>query len=128
MILDITSVTAQASALVVWPLIEQKLELIAIPLSVFLISCGWWENFVCKESPVPFLSHYGQKIKKFENGRYLAYIFISLWKCLLFFSSALVIIYLREGNVDFVFSNLSEAFMDHTINITEVSLYSILSV
>lgn len=120
MTLDLTSIAAQATPLVTWLVVEKDVSKFTIPLSVILISFGWWENFVYKESPIPFLSELASKIKKFENSRYFIYIFLSLWKCLLFFTTTVLILYLKEGDVEFLFSNLSNAFMDHAINITEV--------
>lgn len=120
LILDITSIIAQGTALVAWPLIERDINLFTIPLSLVLISFGWWENFVSDDSPIPAIAKFGKKVNKFENSRYFSYIFISAWKCALFFFSVLVIIHIREGSTDFLFSNFQDAFMDHTINITEV--------
>lgn len=109
--------------MVIWPLVEKDVNLFTIPLSLLLISAGWWENFVSDDSPIPALAKFGRKVNKFENSRYFAYIFISVWKCVLFLGSVVVILYIREGNYDFLFSNFKDAFMDHTINITEVCIF-----
>jgi hypothetical protein len=47
-IVDLAALAAQATGFVVWPLLEgrEKPELWLIPLTVILISCGWWENYV----------------------------------------------------------------------------------
>lgn len=123
MILDALSVIAQSTALVAWPLISNDWSsLFLIPLCIVLISFGWWENYLSKDSPIPFISFIGKKKKQYPNSRYFAYVFITIWKCLLFFCSMLVIVYLRENRVDFLFDDLYDAFQDHKINITEVSI------
>lgn len=122
MILDALSVIAQATALVAWPLISNDWSLFHIPLCIVLISFGWWENYLSEDSPIPFISHIGKTRKQYPNSRYFAYVFITVWKCLLFFCSMLVIVYLKEGTVQFLFDELYNAFQDHAINITEVSI------
>lgn len=120
MLLDALSIIAQATALVAWPLIANDWTLFTIPLCIILISFGWWENFLSEDSPIPLIRSIAIAKKHYPNSRYFAYIFITIWKCLLFVSSMAVIIYLREDRVDFVFNLLPEAFQDHPINITEV--------
>lgn len=122
MFLDALSIIAQATALVAWPLISNDWSLFTIPLCILLISFGWWENYLSEDSPIPFISSFGKKNKQYPNSRYFAYIFITIWKCLLFFCSMLVIIYSKEGRVEFLFDEIYEAFEDHNINITEVSI------
>lgn len=46
--LDVFAVSAQATAFVLWPLSEQKTSLYMIPVACFLVSLGWWENYVDK--------------------------------------------------------------------------------
>lgn len=46
LMLDILSVSAQATAFVVWPLMDGKPILWCIPVTCVLISVGWWENFI----------------------------------------------------------------------------------
>lgn len=121
MILDALSIIAQATSLVAWPLIAGDWSLFTVPLSIVLISFGWWENYLSEDSPIPFISSIGRDKKQYPNSRYFAYVFLTVWKCLLFFCSVLVIIYLKEGRVQFLFDELNDAFQDHSINITEVS-------
>lgn len=121
MILDALSIIAQATALVAWPLIENDWSLFTIPLCIILISFGWWENYLSDDSPIPFVSNIAQNKKQYPNSRYFAYTFITIWKCLLFLGSMILIVYLRENRVQFLFDNFYDAFQDHEINITEVS-------
>lgn len=46
LILDVIAISAQATAFVVWPLLDGTPTLWCIPLACLLISLGWWENFV----------------------------------------------------------------------------------
>lgn len=49
---DILALTAQLSAFVVWPLLTNDPIFWLIPVSLFLISAGWWENFLSETSAV----------------------------------------------------------------------------
>lgn len=120
MTLDFVSILAQASSFVVWPLIENKSSLWLIPISVLLISIGWWENFVSENSPNNFIKNIGINKKTFNNHRYFSYLFISLWKCVIFFVTALIIIFIKEDSVEFMFDLFVKGFEEHKIHITEV--------
>ncbi|KAF5272147.1 hypothetical protein FQA39_LY01229 [Lamprigera yunnana] len=117
--LDILCIFAQASAFIVWPMIENKPTLWLIPLAVFLISCGWWENYVSEGSPIKFLDRLAKSKKTFENSRYFVYIFLSIWKCIVFLVSTIIIIYVKEKSVLFLFTDFVDAFKQHPINVTE---------
>ncbi|KAK4876419.1 hypothetical protein RN001_012841 [Aquatica leii] len=118
--LDILSILAQATSFIVWPMIENKPVMWLIPLSVLFISCGWWENYVSEDSPVSFIKLLGKAKKSFENSRYFIYIFVSMWKCLVFFITTIIIIYVKEKSVSFLFDEFSTAFRQHIINVTEI--------
>ncbi|XP_031352113.1 chitin synthase chs-2-like isoform X2 [Photinus pyralis] len=117
---DVISIIAQGSALVIWPMIEKEPTMWMIPITVLLISAGWWENFVSEGSPIKFIKKLGKSKKKFNNSRYFLYSFISIWKCILFFVTTIAIISVREGSVDFMFENFADAFSSHAINATEI--------
>nr|KAH9640257.1 hypothetical protein HF086_013456 [Spodoptera exigua] len=46
MVLDVLAISAQATAFVVWPLLNGNSVLWTIPVACVFISLGWWENFV----------------------------------------------------------------------------------
>lgn len=51
--MDVIAVGAQTTGFVLWPLLEKQrdpFELMIIPITLFLVSCGWWENYVTKYS------------------------------------------------------------------------------
>lgn len=52
-VMDVIALSAQATGFVLWPLLEKErnpAELIIIPITLFLVSCGYWENYVTKNS------------------------------------------------------------------------------
>lgn len=91
-----------------------------MPISLLLISCGWWENFVSESSPITIIKNLGKANSTFENKRYFTYIFISMWKAGVFFLTTLIVFWAREGNVSFLFDLFEEAFQSHEVTITEV--------
>lgn len=121
-IFDLLAIAAQATGFVAWPIIENKPHLWLIPVSIFLISIGWWENYISKHSPIPFIKALGKIKVDLEESRYFTYVFVSIWKCICFFLAMLVILLIREGEVSFLFANFYEGFLPHPINIIEVSI------
>lgn len=119
-IIDLIAIGAQATGFVVWPIVEKKPDLWTIPLTIFLISLGWWENYISKYSPVPFFKKLGKMKESFDQTRYFSYMFISTWKILCFFITMLFIILAREGEVGFFFTEFSEGFGSHPITVVEV--------
>lgn len=52
-LVDIAALAAQATSFVLWPLLENsKHSLWLIPVALFLVSCGWWENYVSTQSRI----------------------------------------------------------------------------
>jgi chitin synthase len=74
------AIAAQATGFVVWPIIEQRADLWIIPIAIFLVSLGWWENYISKYSPIPFVKKLGKIKESLEQSRYFTYMFISRWK------------------------------------------------
>lgn len=121
MLLDVLAIVAQATSFVVWPLTEKKLVLYTIPVAVILISVGWWENFVSEKSPVPFISNLGKIKREFNNKTYFSYAFVAPMKCITFFLTAVVIIWIQEGNLHVMFDHFFNIFDSHNITVKEVS-------
>lgn len=123
-VVDALAVLAQASSFIIWPLIEDKPILYMIPVSVILISVGWWENFVSEKAPLEFIRDLAKQKRegssKKKNRVYFLYMFISPLKCILFLTATILIFYLRENSVDFLFDNFDIAFRNHNINISEI--------
>ncbi|XP_063921349.1 chitin synthase chs-2-like [Zophobas morio] len=120
MTLDIVSIVAQASSFVIWPLVEDNVTLYMIPVSVILISLGWWENFVSDSSQLPFIKQLAKNKEEFKTETYFIYTIIAPLKCIFFFCTALVIFQIREDDVSFLFDSFGEAFSDRTLNATPI--------
>lgn len=122
MIMDLVAISAQATGFIVWPIIENRADLWIIPVTIFLISLGWWENYISKHSPLPFIKKLGKIRDSFDKTRYFNYMFISIWKILCFFLTILFVLLIREGEVAFFFTEFSESFNVHPITVLEVRL------
>ncbi|KAJ8974097.1 hypothetical protein NQ317_011616 [Molorchus minor] len=119
-IVDLIAIAAQATGFIVWPIIERRADLWIIPIAILLVSLGWWENYISKHSPLPFIKKLGKIKDQFDQTRYFTYMFISTWKMLCFFITMLFIVLAREGELGFVFTEFSEGFNAHPITILEI--------
>ncbi|KAK4009038.1 hypothetical protein OUZ56_014179 [Daphnia magna] len=70
-----------------------------LPLSLFLISLGWWENHVDKDAPIGFIKSLGRIKEKMKKTRHFIQMFVSLWKLLVFLCTMLILtsVVLPEG-------------------------------
>nr|QAX32942.1 chitin synthase II [Diabrotica virgifera virgifera] len=118
--LDIAAIVIQASALVVWPLVENRKILYIIPIALSLISVGWWENFLSEKTPIPWVKKFAKAKKQFKTDVYFTYALITPIKCLIFLLSAVTIIWIREGDVGFLFDKFGDAFSSHSFNVTQI--------
>ncbi|CAH1104222.1 unnamed protein product [Psylliodes chrysocephalus] len=118
--LDIAAIAMQVTALLAWPIVEQKPILYVIPVSLCLISIGWWENFASEKSIFPWIGKLAKDKKEFKNDFYFMYAIITPIKCLIFFVTVLVITWTREGDVTFMFDRFWDAFNDHSYNVTQI--------
>lgn len=50
--MDIIAVGSQATGFFLWPLLhpEKQMNNLVIPIAVFCISCGYWENYTTKHT------------------------------------------------------------------------------
>lgn len=119
-IIDLIAISAQATGFIVWPIMEGRPDLWIIPVSIFLVSLGWWENYISKHSPLPFIKKLGKIRDQFDQTRYFTYMFLSMWKIICFFITILFVILAREGEVGFFFTEFSEGWAAHPITILEV--------
>lgn len=91
-----------------------------VPVAIFLISAGWWENFVDRRSPWGFIRELGRIKERQKRSRYFTYAFISIWKIILFFCSTLLFLHLNSINVGLLFSQFTNAFNGHPLNVTQI--------
>lgn len=137
-IADILAIIAQISAFFIWPWkhyqdnynqfasnkVQQQheLERILIPLSIFLASFGWWENYVNSKSNFSLIRYLANIKESMRRTRYFTYIFVSIWKITLIFGTMLAVRYMIDGQVKPIFSNFRQAFNSHKIHISKVKL------
>lgn len=119
-IVDIAAIAAQVTGFVVWPLLENRPVLWVIPIAAFMTSCGWWENYVSPQSPFSFVRGLGKIKEELRVTRYFSYIFLSIWKVMIFFCSVLLIWWIQGENVANFFSLFGPGFGPHKIVVEEV--------
>ena len=93
-VLDCFSILLQASALVVWPIIEisKNSEYVgsttlgwSIPTSLFLISLGWWQNYATEKGKLPFNNFLWNRKDKGKDCKDKLQLICSLFKCAIVF-------------------------------------------
>lgn len=126
--MDLLALACQLTGFFVWPIIEygksnngegKNAYIWGIPFAILLTSFGWWENYVDRHSKVSIIKYFGGIKERLWKTRYFCYIFISLWKCLIFFGTMLICMGFRLGEIGPMFE-LGNAFSSHKINFTEV--------
>lgn len=86
---DVLAILVQASVLLLWPIKDAVLgevtqETWSIPVSLILISCGYWENYVNKYTVLGPLGSKLRELKKLTRRmRVKIYIGVSIWKIVL---------------------------------------------
>lgn len=122
---DIFALICQATGFFVWPLIAMweddtvAWQVWLIPVAVILTSFGWWENYVDSKSNFRIMKHLGKIKDRMRKTRYFMYIFVSVLKCLIFFTVMVVAMGVRLDFDYDTFFDLSNAFGVHYINVTE---------
>ncbi|XP_043252423.1 chitin synthase chs-2 [Colletes gigas] len=120
-LIDIAALAAQGTSFVLWPLLDSsRPSLWLIPPALFLVSCGWWENYVSMQSPFGFVRSLGRVKKELRVTRYFTYIFMSAWKIVAFFISTLLILHVKGETVGHLFTMLKSAFGNHQIMVSVV--------
>nr|QIJ96688.1 chitin synthase B [Glyphodes pyloalis] len=122
LILDILAVSAQATAFVVWPLLQGEPILWTIPVATILISLGWWENFIGngdKNTPGIVLAIITFR-KELKTKRYYISRYLSLWKIFVFMICILASLYVQGDDPLSFFTLTTEAFNDRTYTAYEV--------
>lgn len=67
-----------------------------------------------------FVKYLGKIKEKMKSTRYFTYIFVSVWKVMVFFTSMLLIELLTVGKMDNIFLFFQPGFGDHKVNLTEI--------
>ncbi|XP_076028581.1 hyaluronan synthase-like protein kkv [Oratosquilla oratoria] len=133
--MDVIALAAQGTGFVLWPIVEyakQKTspnsnsidpqdmwKICLIPLAVLLTSFGWWENYVDMNARISFIKYLGGiKDRLYRRHRYATYLFVGVWKILIFFSVMLLSMYSRLDDFKKMFE-LGKAFGEFKLNVTE---------
>lgn len=143
----LTALVLQVVALLAWPLVlflhntynftplhglltprDETAWLWILPLSGALISLGFWENFITENSNIKLLRTLGRIKSLSVVNKNAVYLYVSVWKCLLYFAMLLLIqafaaLY-HEGNIKaswrtvaLLFTSFREAFSSHKIDL-----------
>jgi chitin synthase len=121
--MDLVAIGGQATGFFIWPIVEIGKENYAtwtIPLAIFLVSAGWWENYVDRRSPLAPIKQLGKIKDRLKRTRYFVYSFISVWKMMLFFSAMLLFLHLNGTPIAPLFARFREGFATHEINVTRI--------
>lgn len=122
--LDIVAFVAQCAASIYYVTVAVKhhgsdMNLWATPLSLLLISCTWWENFVNYNSIV--FSRFKTTIENVNESRDFIYIFIPVWKIILIFASFLLYSFVVEKDIKMeILFNFPEYFKSEPYDIIVV--------
>ncbi|CAB3381251.1 Hypothetical predicted protein [Cloeon dipterum] len=122
---DLLALAAQVTGLVVWPLVEHGgngNSLWFIPLGLFLVSFGWWENFVSKHAALGVMRHIAQIKERAKKWRYFTYLFISVWKMIVLFITMIIVWTVHTNDANKLFAGFMDGFTNHAINATEVEM------
>jgi len=123
-LMDLIAIGGQATGFIIWPVVESSKRddnwVFLIPLSTFLVSAGWWENYVDRRSPLAPIKQLGKVKDRLKKTRYFVYSFISVWKITLFFSSMLLFLHLNHVPIGPMFSKFKDGFAVHKYNVTKV--------
>lgn len=115
--LDFISLVAQITGLTLWPLFESEGNpyAIYIPLVATLISLGWWENYVDKNSPFQFIKSLAKAKETLQKSRYFIFIFMAPWKIILIIVSSILCRLMVDGSALYMFTQFKSAFSYHKI-------------
>ena len=87
-LIDVIAIACQVSGFFIWPIVENGRgnKTWTVAVAIFLISFGWWENYVDRRSKSRIIKKLAGVKERLNRTRYFTYMFISYWKMLVFFS------------------------------------------
>ena len=138
-IFDGLAVLAQLSAATLWPVFQytnnstsQYPNSWAIPVSLVLVSCSWWETYAGENFGLRWM--WEMKREMLEKSRYYTFLIIAPLKIAVFFATMVLVTYFNgsvtNGNESLVYSdiffkNFLTNFGNHTYSVREVEEESI---
>uniref|UniRef100_T1J5I3 chitin synthase n=1 Tax=Strigamia maritima TaxID=126957 RepID=T1J5I3_STRMM len=118
MFIDAVAIIGQFSGLVIWPYVLNNRTLSwSIPLSLFLVGFGWWENYVDVRSPFNCVRQLAVVKKTLSQTRYFTYAIISVWKIAIFFASMLGFLNFSGFPVGDLFTEFNKAFNTNRVSL-----------
>ena len=120
-IADLVALGAQVTGFFIWPMVINRSKSWTVPVAIFLVSAGWWENYVDRKSPIGVIKRLGKVKDRLAKTRYFVYSFISLLKMVIFFSCMLLFLHLNGVSIGTLFSQIGTAFRPHPINVTQIN-------
>ncbi|XP_047545351.1 chitin synthase chs-2-like [Vanessa atalanta] len=123
-ILDVLAMSAQATAFVVWPLLDGTPALWCIPFACILISLGWWENFIghIGRNTSVSMSYLCELRDGIKSSRYFSQAILSIWKIIVFGSCILVSLSLQDDDPFAFFTKAKESFQARDYKVHEVQV------
>ncbi|XP_076333773.1 chitin synthase chs-2-like isoform X2 [Tachypleus tridentatus] len=119
-LLDVLSLSAQATGFIVWPLVCDNPHCWAIPPAVIFVSINYWENFTDQRSPIGIMKTLAKAKEDLRKSKYYIYIFISIWKMVLILCSMLVFLMITTNDVNVLFQSFKTSFRSHPIVIDQI--------
>ncbi|VDK63082.1 unnamed protein product [Anisakis simplex] len=91
---DLGCIVAQSTDFWAWPALNHSLYPYSwtVPVSLLLISLAWWPNFVHPQSMFPPIRALANFAITLNETRSKTYVFVSVWKCLIYLLAILLFI------------------------------------
>uniref|UniRef100_A0A1A9WE23 Chitin synthase chs-1/2 N-terminal putative transporter domain-containing protein n=1 Tax=Glossina brevipalpis TaxID=37001 RepID=A0A1A9WE23_9MUSC len=112
-LISLLAVIAQASAFVVWPIINESMAMQILVVPLMLISFRWWENYINSYSSIANLI----KLVRRTKSRYHTYLYLSPVKILVFTLTAFA---LAGQSMEEYFTMFTQAWKPHDIVVKKV--------
>ena len=121
-LIDVIAIACQVSGFFIWPIVENGRgnKTWTVAVAIFLISFGWWENYVDRRSKSRIIKKLAGVKERLNRTRYFTYMFVSFLKICIFFSSMLLFLFFNGTHPASVFTEFTNAFRGHVLNVTEV--------
>ncbi|CAD6243771.1 GSCOCG00013134001-RA-CDS [Cotesia congregata] len=92
----------------------------AIMLASICIFFGFWQDTSYSIlSPTGYIQIFNSAREKLFPARHFTFALISIWKIVVFFASALTILYLNGDNIVHIFTKLGQTFGEHNLTLIE---------
>ncbi|CAK1603070.1 unnamed protein product [Parnassius mnemosyne] len=123
-ILDVLAISAQATAFIVWPLLDGIPTLYTIPMACIFVSLGWWENYVnVSETHTSVLFYYLSELKlALKTTRYYTQRILSIWKICVFMVFIMISLHIQNDDPFAILSSFNTAFGERDYSVYELQI------